>query len=172
MNEIWKDIKDYEGRYQVSNLGNVKSLSRRVDYKRVIATRKEVIIKKKKDSDGYFVVTLQKDGKRKSFRVCRLVAMAFVENPNNLPCVNHKDETKSNDTPENLEWCSVLYNNTYGNRILNVKRKLYKKVFCLYNGKTYNSETEAAKDLNVSLQTISNALRGVTKNKKGLRYVE
>lgn len=172
MNEVWKDIKGYEGYYQVSNLGNVKSLSRQVDYKHVVVTRKEVILKKKKDSDGYFAVTLQKDGERKYFRVCRLVAMAFVENPNNLPCINHKDEIKCNDIPENLEWCTVLYNNTYGNRILNVKRKLYKKVYCLYNGKTYNSETDAAKDLNVSLQTISNALRGVTKNKKGLRYVE
>lgn len=116
MREIWKDIKDYEGLYQVSNLGRVKSLN----YKH---TGKEIIMRPVKKANGYLEVSLCKDGKVKKFYIHRLVASAFIENPDNLPEVNHKDEVKTNNfvgTPENdykdgnLEWCTTEYNINYG----------------------------------------------------------
>ncbi len=107
MKEIWRDIKGCEGKYQVSNTGMVKSLN----YRR---TGKERILKLDDNGHGYLYVSLSKDGKGKSYPVHKLVATAFLENPNNLPEVNHKDEDKTNNCVENLEWCSKLYNINYG----------------------------------------------------------
>lgn len=72
-------------------------------------------------SQGYLVICASVDGKRKNLRVHRLVAEAFIPNPNNLPMINHKDENKTNNNVENLEWCSCAYNNTYGERLKKVK---------------------------------------------------
>ena len=108
MTDIWKDIKDYEGLYQVSNWGRVKSLGNGGTYK---TSR---ILKTVKDINGYFYVTLWKNGKQKHCLVHRLVATAFLDNPDNFPCINHKDEVKTNNSVENLEWCSYKYNNNYG----------------------------------------------------------
>ena len=101
--EIWKDISGYEGLYQVSNFGRVARLSHGV--------RK---IRKFGASRGYDVVGLCKNGKINGFLVHRLVAQAFIPNPQNLPCINHKDENKHNNTTSNLEWCDYVYNNNYG----------------------------------------------------------
>ena len=106
MKEIWKDKKDYEGHYQVSNWGRVKS----------IKFGKERILKLTKDKDGYFFVNLYKNNKSKTFKVHRLVAEAFLPNSDNLPLINHKDEDKSNNIVSNLEWCDVKYNTNYGTR--------------------------------------------------------
>lgn len=123
--EIWKDIKDYEGLYQVSNWGRVKSLN-------YLHHKKVAILKLYKNRFGYMRVILQKDGIVKNYFVHRLVATAFLENPENLPQVNHKDEDKTNNfvgTPENnykdgnLEWCDCKYNTNYGTGI---KRRSYK----------------------------------------------
>lgn len=112
--EIWKPIKDYEGLYQVSNLGRVKSLER-IDS--LGHKRKEKIFKPRKDKYGYLRVSLWKDGKGKMVSIHRLVAIHFIPNPDNLPEVNHKDENKENNTLSNLEWCDRKYNNNYGTRI-------------------------------------------------------
>ena len=96
MDEIWKDKKDYEGHYQVSNLGRVKS----------IKFGKEIILKQK-IRGGYYSVGLSKNGIVKTYYVHRLVAEAFIDNPNNYKEVNHKDECKSNNIVSNLEWCEV-----------------------------------------------------------------
>ena len=109
MTEIYKDIKNYEGLYRVSNLGNVMSLN----YNR---TGKPKLLKPGKDKHGYLFVILYKDGKKKKFFVHRLVAEAFIPNPDNLPCVNHKDENKTNNSVENLEYCTHEYNINYGTR--------------------------------------------------------
>lgn len=114
--EEWKDIKGYENKYQISNLGRVKAL----DYRR---TGKEQIISIK-NNKGYSEVALWKDSKRKMFMVHRLVAQAFIPNPNNLPQVNHKDENKTNNIVENLEWCTQSYNNSYGTRLERVSSSL------------------------------------------------
>lgn len=108
MEEIYKDIEGYEGLYQVSNLGNVKSL---VNNKGIA---REKIIKPSICIDGYKRVLLCKDKTIKCFKIHRLVAQAFIENPNNLPCINHKDECKTNNVVENLEWCTQKYNINYG----------------------------------------------------------
>lgn len=116
--EIWKDVVGYEGLYQVSNLGNVKSLERVV--KRFVRGKyislypvKEKLLKLYINSNGYISVGLYNNGFN-SFEVHRLVAQAFIPNPDNLPCVNHKDENPKNNNVKNLEWCTYQYNNTYG----------------------------------------------------------
>ena len=109
MNEIWKDIDEFEGLYQISNLGNVKSLN----YNR---TGKERILKPGNNGCGYLFVILYKNGKLKHFTIHRLVANAFLENPDNKSDVNHKDEDKTNNNVDNLEWMTSKENNNYGTR--------------------------------------------------------
>lgn len=106
MNEIWKDIKEFEGHYQVSNLGNVKSLN----YKKMGISKNLV---PKKNNKGYLWVELRSNGKVKPMLIHRLVAMAFLPNPNNLEQVNHKDENPLNNCVENIEWCTREYNVRY-----------------------------------------------------------
>lgn len=105
--EIWKSITDYEGLYEVSNLGRVKSLGNN-------KSRKEKILKPAKDRKGYLYVILCRNGKVKNFKVHRLVAEAFLPNPEGFPEVNHKDEDKTNNQVENLEFCDCKYNINYG----------------------------------------------------------
>lgn len=123
--EEWKDIEGYEGLYQVSNLGNVKSLEKtRIGNGGSIVPVKERILKASKDSKGYLQVKLFKDEKPKTYKVHRLVASAFLPNPDNLPQVNHKDENPSNNRVDNLEWCSAKYNSNYGTRNERVAKSL------------------------------------------------
>jgi hypothetical protein len=112
MKEIWKEIKDYEGLYQISNLGRVKSLEKKVGFRK----RKEKILKQHFDKDGYVKVYLCKNSKVKFLSVHRLIAQAFIPNPDELPQINHKDENKANNKIENLEWCTCKYNINYGTR--------------------------------------------------------
>lgn len=113
MKEIWRDIVGYEGLYQVSNLGRVRSMDR---YDNLKHFRKGKILIQHIYT-GYLYVSLCKNGKIKMYRVHRLVAMAFIPNPNNLPQVNHKDENKQSNIVENLEWCDARYNMNYGTAI-------------------------------------------------------
>lgn len=110
VNETWKDIKGYEGLYAISNMGRVKSFRQ---WKRA-SRPKEYILKSSIANTGYCQVTLYKDTKKKKFLVHRLVAEAFIPNPQNLPYINHKDENRINNNVENLEWCTAQYNNDYG----------------------------------------------------------
>lgn len=111
MSEIWKDIPGFEGLYQVSNLGRVKRLplGKQWPYRRTHNN-----IRKQHIKNGYYQVNLSKENKVKWICVHRLVALAFIPNPNNLPCINHRDENKLNNNIENLEWCSYAYNANYG----------------------------------------------------------
>lgn len=102
--EIWKDIEGYEGLYQVSNLGRVRGFVR----------VKGKILCYHTNADGYLQSELRKNGRKRKFYTHRLVAKAFLPNPNNFPEVNHKDENKQNNRVDNLEWCTHAYNNTYG----------------------------------------------------------
>ena len=113
MEEIWRDIKGFEGYYQVSNTGNVKSLERTVRNGRGYKIIPEKILEGYDNGNGYLYVKLCKEGKRKQYRINRLVAMAFIPNPNNLPEVNHKDKIRTNNNIENLEWCTKQYNVEY-----------------------------------------------------------
>lgn len=112
-NEIWKDIKGLNGEYQVSNKGRIKSKERFVKFgKNTYRKVEEKILKSSDNGNGYKLVSLGKNNKAK--KIHRLVAEAFIPNPDNLPCVNHKDENKANNTVENLEWCTQAYNLNYG----------------------------------------------------------
>lgn len=112
-----KDIKGYEGLYAITSCGKVWSY---------ISNK---FLKQKIDKDGYCTVNLYKDKKRKTKKIHRLVAEAYLENPNNLPEVNHKDEIKTNNSIQNLEWCSTKYNRQYGTRIQRATEKTRKKLY-------------------------------------------
>lgn len=109
-NEVWKEIEGYEGLYQVSTEGQVRSLN----YNH---TGKTKILQQDTNKKGYKRVRLCKKGeKTKPYSVHRLVALTFLDNPNNLPQVNHKDENPANNAVWNLEWCTPAYNMNYGTR--------------------------------------------------------
>lgn len=114
MQEIWADIRGYEGLYQVSNLGRVKSLERVTISKNGKRYTCQELCLRFGNIKGYKFVVLRKDCKSHQVLVHRLVAQAFIPNPDNLPEVNHKDENPSNNCVENLEWCTHKYNSNYG----------------------------------------------------------
>ena len=117
---VRRPVVGYEGYYEVDNCGRVYALDRIVhveDHGRIYDKQlKGGIIKQHMHSNGYKVVCLTKDGKSKTVFVHRIVAMAFLPNPENLPCINHKDEDKTNNFLENLEWCTHQYNMAYGTK--------------------------------------------------------
>ena len=117
MDEVWKDIEGYEGLYQVSNTGQVKSLN----YKGHGVVK---LLKQSTNTHGYKQVQLYKNSKTKHYSVHRLVALAFISNPDDLPMVNHKDEDKTNNNVNNLEWCTIAYNNNYGTKNERVGKKI------------------------------------------------
>lgn len=127
--EIWKEVKEYEGLYEVSNLGRVRSLDKIIsDRKGRNYFRKGQIIKPQKDSGGYNKIKLSNTNNIRQMSIHRLVAEAFIPNPDNLPCVNHKNEVKTDNRVENLEWCTPKYNTNYGTCIERGHKKLSKSV--------------------------------------------
>lgn len=133
MEEIWKNIKGYENEYQISNLGRIKSLKRNTkNYK----CKEDKILKNKINHNGYLMAYLSQNKKIKCFRVHRLVAEAFIPNPENKPQVNHKDGNKQNNCVDNLEWCTAKENTDHA-----IKNKFrenkYKRKIIQYD-KQYN----------------------------------
>ena len=151
--EQWSPIAGFPN-YEISTLGRVKSLSR--DYK---YGKHNDIILKTNDRRGYRGVTLFKNGKRYYFAVHRLVAAAFLENPNNLPCVNHKDEDRTNNRVDNLEWCTHLYNSRYGTSREKISRGVSRSVLQYSKDgrliKIFPSLTVAAIETGVDISSIS-----------------
>ena len=112
--EEWKSIPGYEGLYEVSSYGRVKSLE--ISYIRkngIMDHKPEMILSPKNNGTGYFTVCLYKNKTHKYYLIHRLVAQAFLPNLDNLPCVNHIDEDKTNNRVDNLEWCTEKYNSNY-----------------------------------------------------------
>lgn len=111
MSEIWKAVPGYEGLYEVSNMGRVRSLDTIVVTKRGVQKKKKgLLLQPMKTKKGYYMVNLQKT----RMYVHRIVAAAFLPNPDLLPYINHKDENKENNRVDNLEWCDNKYNLNYG----------------------------------------------------------
>lgn len=172
MEEIWRNIEGYEGLYQVSNMGRVRSLDRWVDNK---GNSKRLIkgkILKTVGNNGYQHVLLCKNGKGKWFYVHRLVAMAFLPNPDNLPEINHISEDKTNNFYGNLEWCDRKYNVNYGTRNEKTRNgKLSKKVYQYsLDGKfiaEYPSTKEVERQLGYKVPNISYCCNGKQKTAYG-----
>lgn len=193
MREIWKDIKGYEELYQVSNLGRVKSLPNRY-------YRKEgKILTNKVTANGYCHLRLSKNGVAKNYLVHRLVAQAFIPNPNKLPIINHKDEIKTNNivwinddgsidySKSNLEWCDAKYNVNYGNGTIkrvrtNQENGTYQKIgeinrrnfsIPIVNMITYDiypSTREAERATGIDNRQINNCLKGRQNTTKGYTW--
>ena len=151
--EVFKDIKGYPN-YQISNLG------------RVWSKKRQIYLKPHKNNSGYLSVVLPSiNGKYKRELIHRLVALTFIDNPNNYPCVNHKDENKENNSASNLEWCDRSYNINYGSRNEKVGKKNEKPVKCIETGIIYNSGKEAAKALGTTPDIISKVLHNKSRCK-------
>ena len=178
MKENWKDIKGYEGSYCVSNTGKVKSLGYLqydINNKTYNFIKREKILIGQDTKKGYLLVRLYKNGKYKIVSIHRLVAQAFIPNPNNLPQVNHKDENKSNNCVDNLEWCDNKYNCNYGTRTKRMSETLknrnckkvyqYNKLMKLLN--IYKSISEASKVNNFSTSGIAQCCNNKIKTYKG-----
>lgn len=153
--EIFKEIEGYEN-YQISNYGTVKSLK----------FGKERILKPAKNSSGYLYVILSKQGKVKNHYIHRLVARAFLLNPNNYPIINHKNEIKTDNRVENLEFCDAKYNINYGTAI----EKRSKQVLCVETGVIYPSTNEAQRQLGFNNGNISSACNGRYKQAYGFHW--
>lgn len=181
--EVWKDIKGYEGLYQVSNLGRIKSLKRKTNNG---SCNDDTILNFYKVSKGYYATGLSKNGKTKLGLIHRLVAQAFIPNPENKPQVNHINGVKTDNRIENLEWCTSrentihAFNNKlkiinkgkdnpmYGRYGKNANRSIKVNQYDLTGNfiKCYDSIREAAKENNINESNISSVCAG-RKNKAG-----
>lgn len=168
--KTWADIAGYEGYYKVSNDGEVKSVRRVVkrgsNYKPV-----EERLLKLGNNHGYRTVALSKNGKVFYYQVHRLVAVAFIPNPNNLSCVNHKDENPANNCVNNLEWCTKSYNNSYNKA--RIKAAISKRKVVLQFNKDgkfireWSYAKEAADALNLNKRAIYECCKGRCKTSGG-----
>lgn len=160
---MWKDIKNFEGLYQVSDHGDIKSIERTKTNNAGTQRVEERILKQRRDKDGYLAVCLSKEGKRYGRRVNRLVAEAFIPNPECLPVVNHKDENKQNNEADNLEWCTVRYNTCYGDGLRKMAAKQGRPVIQVLNGNIigeYYSTGNASKETGIPQGNIYKACAG------------
>lgn len=183
MLEVWKDIPNYEGLYQISNLGNVKSLcfgARNIKKSNIVK-----LLHQSRNNLGYHKVQLYKDGKSKMFYVHRLVAMSFIPNPDNKPQINHKDGNKDNNTIDNLEWVTSKENLRHAvetglrqpSQMKGRTGKLNKMSKIIYqydmDGNyiaTHYGISEAARTLNCNTSTIGECLRGKNKTACGFLW--
>ena len=156
MNEEWRPVVGYEGLYEVSSLGQVKAVRRQGTDGRILAHRI--------DRKGYKVFSLCKNSRYATASAHRLVATAFIENPNNYPCVNHKDENKLNNHVSNLEWCTYQYNNNYGTARQRAIVARYKPCVGVWpdgTKKTFESCTLASRATGIAQGNIWGACNGL-----------
>ena len=169
--EIWKDIEGYEGLYQVSNMGRVKSLGRKVkniSLKRGYRETKDKILKQYIDRYGYLKVVLTKETQRSYFTAHRLVALAFIDNPLNKPSVDHKNTIRTDNRVENLRWLTQkeqLNDNELSKiRHLAAREKatnsLKKKVRCITTGEEFECINDAVRKYNISDSCIIECCKG------------
>lgn len=162
--EVWKDIPEYEGLYQASTFGKIRSLDRYVNNRFKNILRKGKILKPSKSKNGYLRVVLMKDGIKKYYSVHRIVAKTFLPNNLKLEQINHKNEIKTDNRIENLEWCTVSYNKRYS---------IAKKVDQFdSNGnyiRTWYCIRDIEKELGITNNSINHCLKG--KNKTAGGYI-
>ena len=175
--EIWKDIPEYEGLYQASNLGRIKSLKREhfiPSLNKKIWITNEKILRQGTGKDGYKYVVLTKNSNRKTYKVHKLVMKTFTNIQNKKRYINHIDGNKQNNVINNLEWCTNSENikHAYDNKLIDITKK-YKRVNQYdLNGnfiRQWNSMKEAGEKLNICSQNISMCCRGV--RKKAYNYI-
>ncbi len=152
-----KDIQGYEGLYAVTEDGRIWSYRRKKFLKPGVAS-------------GYLQAHLYINGVEKVFYVHRLVAAAYLPNPDNLPEVNHRDENKQNNDVSNLEWCDHSYNMNYGTRNEKAAKAVSKAVRCVETNKIYNSMKEAGADIGVDASHISSVCKGKQKTCGGYHW--
>lgn len=176
MKEIWKDAYGYENSYQVSNYGRVRSKDRIIQFcrnsKREMRFIRGKLLKPRKDKDGYITISLQSpDGISKTVRIHKLVLDTFIGNKDGLPCVNHKDENKQNNSLSNLEYCTFKYNSNYGTCI--ERKSSHKKIPIVQYDmnmnfvKEWNSAKDASTELGIDNSSISACVRGKLKSFHG-----
>ena len=174
MMEVWKDVIGYEGLYEVSNLGRIKSLPRRLRGNNGFRYSREKILKEVPHTSGYVSVVLCKNGIHKTTLVHRIVAEAFLENKENLLEVNHKNENKKDNRVENLEWCTRSYNVNYGSGIERKAKATGKKVcqydMCGHFIRSFDSITEAARFVGGRKAPISHCCSGRTNSSYGYKW--
>lgn len=180
--ENWKDIKGYEGLYQVSDLGRVRSLERDVYNPRgnVMRHIEEKILVQRINKHGYVRVNLYLNGKIKTISTHRLVAEAFLPNPENKSQINHIDEIKTNNAVSNLEWCNAQYNINYGTRTTRAVKNCRsfklgdspraKAVFCEELNKTFDCARRAEEELGICRSCVGKVCRGEVKTAGGFHW--
>lgn len=163
MAEEWKDIPSYEGIYQVSNYGKIRSLN----YRRTGQTQ----LRAPQDNGrGYMIVQLSKENKCKWYLVHRLVAQAFIPNPEDKPTVNHIDGDRANNSVENLEWATYGENNAHSYRHNGRKSALAQPIYCIETGEVYSSSYDAARKTGFPQQSINKCANGKIKQSHGYHW--
>lgn len=180
MSEIWK--RYFDGFYEVSNKGEVRSIALWSSrYNKVIIRKKPLLLKQETTHDGYKRVVICMYGKKRHYAVHRLVAEVFIENPKNLPCVNHKDENTKNNCVDNLEWCTWKENSNYGTLPKRISKRMKdnhpsaKIVYQFDNDMNLIAEYKTAKEAaekvgNVSADMIRRACLGKAKSAGGFLW--
>ena len=169
MEKLWKEIPDTDGKYLISTDGEVMAISRRVKFGNVFRWTETKILAPRDNGRGYLDVEFL----GKHHYIHRLVAEAFIPNPHNLPCVNHKDENKGNNSVENLEWCDYAYNANYGTGIDRSKEKRFGDRFVVINldtGEVYQTPKDASRSTGIHNDSISRVCKGKSKTAGGYRW--
>lgn len=166
--EIWKDIKGYEGLYQVSSKGRIRSFYERTTRGGLTPGKKPTILAPQTSNRGYYMVTIYKDGVPSFCLLHRLIAETFIPNPNNYPIINHKDEVRTNNCIDNLEWCTYSYNNSYND----IRRRVNPGYPVIAIGKDgevvarFNNAEHAAMEYKLKPATIRYSIINNRPNKK------
>ena len=169
MEKLWKEIPGTDGKYLISTAGEVMAISRRVKFGHVYRWTKTKLLTPRDNGKGYSELEFL----GKHHYIHRLVAEAFIPNPYNFPCINHKDENKENNSVENLEWCDYSYNTNYGTRTKRAKEKRFSDRFVVINldtGDVYQTPKDASRATGIHNDSISRVCKGKSKTAGGYRW--